>query len=67
MIRRPLVSVGGSRRQLPAGDTLAGMPVAMPAFQATGLLLRLPLTLDYSLPVINAAGATLYVSVITNG
>lgn len=66
-LRRPLVRAGGETRQLPAGDVVAGVPVAMPAFQAGGLMLRLALTLDYALPVRTAAGATLNIPVIING
>lgn len=66
-IRRPLVSIGGSRRQLPEGDVLAGVPVTMPSYLASGLLLRIPLAFDYSLPVVTAAGAILNISVITYG
>lgn len=67
MLRRPLVRRAGRTEQLPAGDTVAGIPVSLPAFQAGGLLLRMVLTVDYSLPVLTATGTTLKVPVILNG
>lgn len=66
-LRRPLVRRNGRNEQLPPGDTVAGVPVSLPAFTSAGLLLRLTLTVDYSLPVLTAAGATLNIPVITNG
>jgi hypothetical protein len=66
VIRRPLVRRNGRNQQLPAGDMIAGVPVAMPAFQAGGLMLRMALTVNYSLPVLTAAGATLNVPVVIN-
>ena len=65
--RRPIVSVGGRRRQLPAGDTLQGVPAYLPAYQANGAMLRLALNLDYSLPVALAGGGSLNVQVVLNG
>lgn len=65
--RRPIVSAGGRRRQLPPGDTLTGVPVYLPAYQAGGAMLRLALNLDYSLPVTLAGGSVLNVQVVLNG
>lgn len=65
--RRPIVSADGRRRQLPPGDTLAGVPVYLPAYQAGGAMLRLALNLDYSLPVTLAGGSVLNVQVVLNG
>lgn len=65
--RRPIVSAGGRRRQLPAGDTLQGVPAYLPAFQSAGTMLRLALNLDYSLPVALAGGGSLNVQVVLNG
>lgn len=42
-------------------------PMAVPAYKASGSQLRLALTSNQSLPVINASGTTLNISVITNG
>lgn len=66
-MRRPLVRTGGRTEQLPAGDTIAGVPVAMPAYTAAGMMLRLSLNTNYALPVQLAAGGSLNVQVITNG
>lgn len=65
--RRPIVRTGGSDQQLPAGDTLLGVPAYMPAYQANGALLRLALNLNYSLPAQLAGGGTLSVQVVLNG
>lgn len=65
--RRPIVSRNGRRQQLPAGDTLLGVPAYLPAYQQSGTLLKLALNLDYSLPVLQAGGATLSVQVVING
>lgn len=65
--RRPIVSSGGRRRQLPAGDSLLGVPAYLPAYQQSGTMLKLALNLDYSLPAIQAGGATLSVQVVING
>lgn len=65
--RRPIVSVAGSLRQLPPGDTLQGVPAYLPAYQAGGAMLRLALNLDYSLPVTLAGGSVLNVQVVLNG
>jgi len=40
---------------------------AVPAYKASGTILRLALTSNQSLPVINASGTTLNISVIANG
>lgn len=65
--RRPIVSVGGRRRQLPPGDTLQGVPAYLPAYQAGGAMLKLALDLDYSLPVTLTGGGVLNVKVVLNG
>lgn len=65
--RRPIVSAGGRRRQLPPGDTLQGVPAYLQAYQAGGAMLRLALNLDYSLPVTLAGGGSLNVQVVLNG
>jgi hypothetical protein len=65
--RRPIVSSGGRRQQLPAGDTLLGVPAYMPAYQANGALLRLALNLNYSLPAQLAGGGALSIQVVING
>ena len=65
--RRPIVSAGGRRQQLPAGDTLLGVPAYLPAYQSTGAMLRVGLNLDYGLTVALAAGGSLTVQVAING
>ena len=66
-LRRPLVRVNGRTEQLPPGDTLLGVPVYLPAYQAGGVMLRLALNLDYSLPVTLTGGGVLNVKVVLNG
>lgn len=65
--RRPIVRTGGRDEQLPAGDTLLGVPAYMPAYQANGALLRLALNLNYSLPAQLAGGGMLSIQVVLNG
>lgn len=65
--RRPIVYNGGRRQQLPAGDTLLGVPAYIPAYQSSGALLRLALALDYSLAAYNQAGTALNIQVVLNG
>lgn len=65
--RRPIVSAGGRRQQLPAGDTLLGVPAYLPVHQQSGAMLRVGLDLDYGLPVTLAAGGSLTVQVAING
>ena len=65
--RRPPVRAAGRVRQLPPGDTLLGVPVYLPAYQAGGAMLRLALNINYSLPVALAGGGSLNVQVVLNG
>lgn len=65
--RRPIVSKGGRRQQLPSDDTLLGVPAYLPAYQASGALLRLALNLNYSLPAQLAGGGMLSIQVVING
>ncbi len=62
--RRPIVSVDGRRRQLPPGDTLAGVPLAVPVYQSAGTLLRVALQGNGALPVGLAIGGELNVQVM---
>lgn len=59
--RRPLVRVGGKTRQLPEGDTLAGLVQRLPVYQAgssiAAVLINLTVKSDgAALPVYQAAG-----------
>ena len=65
--RRPIVSVAGKNRQLPSGDSLAGLPVYVPAYQTSGTALKLALTASYGLVAFNSAGAGLNIQVVLNG
>lgn len=65
--RRPVVRAGGRTKQLPADDTLLGVPAYLPAYQAGGALLKLALNLDYSLTAYSAAGGGLTIQVVING
>lgn len=65
---RPLVRSGGKTTQLPAGDSLLGVPTYIPAITQAGAILRLELSLtNYTLPVVNQAGSTLSIAVVING
>lgn len=66
-VRRPIVSAGGQRRQLPPGDTLLGVPAYLPAYTQAGGLLKLALNLDYALTAYTQAGAGLTIQVVING
>ena len=62
--RRPIVSEGGRRRQLRDGDTLAGVPMAVPVYQAEGALLRVALQGNGALAVGLIGGGELNVQVM---
>ncbi|MGA4442629.1 hypothetical protein ACPA2N_26035 [Ectopseudomonas hydrolytica] len=62
--RRPIVSVSGRRRQLPEGDSLAGVPLAVPVYQSAGTLLRVALQGNGALAVGRAVGGDLSVQVM---
>lgn len=66
-VRRPLTRVGGKLKQLPDGDVLAGLPLYVPAYQQSGLALKLSLNTNYSLTAYTRAGAGLAVQVVLNG
>jgi len=65
--RRPIVTIDGQEQQLPAGDTVLGVPTALPAKQVSGLLLRIPLTTQNALVVARTGDTALNVQVVTNG
>lgn len=65
--RRPLVRKDGKTQQLPAGDTLQGLPLYIPAVTQAGVQLKLTLSTTYALPVTNRAGTVLNVQVLLNG
>lgn len=65
--RRPLVRAAGRTRQLPAGDTLAGIPIYVPAYQRSGAALKLLATITYGIAVTTRGGATLNVQAVLNG
>ncbi|OEO24077.1 hypothetical protein AX279_19805 [Pseudomonas sp. J237] len=65
--RRPIVSVDGERKQLPAGDSLHGLPLYVLAYQQSGAFLRLALNTNYSLVAYTQAGAGLAIQVVLNG
>ena len=67
-VRRPLVRYGGRTRQLPAGDSLAGMPVYLPALQQSSVVLKVAInTTLYTVAATKQGGTTLAVSVAING
>lgn len=66
--RRPVCVVSGKKRQLPVGDSLLGVPVYLPAYQATGLMLKVAIaSVSMSLTVNRQAGGSLAVGVALNG
>jgi hypothetical protein len=54
-VRRPLVRRNGRVEQLPAGDTLAGVP-AVRLRMSSGTIARVPLDINGELPVVMASG-----------
>lgn len=67
-VRRPLVRVGGKTRQLPAGDSLLGIPVYLPATQQGGTVLRVAInTITYTVAATQQGGTVLAVAVAING
>lgn len=65
--RRPIVRNGGRDEQLPPGDTLAGLPVYLRAYQQSGAALRLSLNTNYALTAYTQAGTGLTIQVVLNG
>lgn len=66
-LRRPIVRNGGRDQQLPVGDSVAGVPVYLRAYQQGGLSLRLTLDINYALAAYTQAGAALKIQVVLNG
>lgn len=66
-IRRPIVRKSGRDEQLPAGDSVAGLPIYLRAYQQSGTAVRLNLDINYALPVTLAGGSVLNVQVVLNG
>lgn len=65
--RRPLVRSGGKDTQLPAGDSIAGMPIYMRAYTQAGSALRLSLDINYALSAYKQDGSALKVQAVLNG
>lgn len=64
--RRPLVLDESNRtRELPTGDTLAGVPFYLPVGLRTGATVRLPLSTTYRLTVGLRVGGTFDVQATT--
>jgi hypothetical protein len=66
-IRRPLVRVGGRSEQLPEGDSLAGVPVAIPFWSSDGTRADIPLTTNGELPFWLSDGTPANIPVVTSG
>lgn len=66
-VRRPLVRSGGADKQLPAGDTLLGLPLYAPAYLQGGTLLKIQLTSTYGMRVFTQGGVQLVVGAVLNG
>lgn len=60
VVRRPIVMVGGKPKQLPAADTLAGVPVMLPVGLFGGAVQRVSLDAAARLPVGLATGGVVY-------
>lgn len=65
--RKPVVLAGSKATELPAGDTLLGVPAYMPAYQQGGVLLKLALNLNYAITCYTAAGGGLTIQAVING
>ncbi|MFE3969036.1 hypothetical protein [Stenotrophomonas sp. YIM B13575] len=64
--RRPLVLDESNRtRELPTGDTLAGVPLYLPVGLRTGVTVFLPLSTAYMLTIGLRAGGTFDVQATT--
>lgn len=61
--RNALVLVSGVMRELPAGDSLAGVTLKVPVYQtdAAAVLIDLAAGSTWTLPVYNAAGTAVQV------
>lgn len=64
--RRPLVNEGGYHRELPAGDSLLGVPVSVPVLLNSGSLTRIAVTSNNTLPVLLSTGASSSIPVVIN-
>lgn len=65
--RRPLVQVSGYSRELPAGDSVAGVPAYFPILLSTGTAASLNLSATYSLPILLSGGTSTSLPVTLNG
>ena len=62
--RRPIVLVNGRKKELPAADTLIGVPLKLPVGTAAGVV-YLPLSSTYTLTIGLRAGGTFNVQATT--
>lgn len=62
--RRPIVLVGGRQKELPAADTLTGVPLKLPVGTAAGVV-YLPLSSTYTLTIGLRVGGTFNVQATT--
>lgn len=65
--RRPLVTSGGKIRQLPAGDTLLGVPAKIPVLLNDAIGTYINLAADSTLPILLNTGSTYNLPVTVNG
>ncbi len=65
--RRPMVRVAGRLQQLPEGDSLAGIPAAVPFVLSDGTREDIPLTTDGELPFWLSDGTPANIPVVTSG
>lgn len=63
--RRPLVLVNGRKKELPAADTLIGVPLKLPVGTAAAGVVYLPLSSTYTLTIGLRAGGTFNVQATT--
>lgn len=66
-VRRPLVQVSGYSRELPAGDSVAGIPAYFPVLLSSGVATSLDLSATYSLPILLSSGTSTTLPVTLNG
>lgn len=65
--RRPVCVVSGKERQLPAGDTLAGVPAKVMVILNGGTTSFINLSVNSTLPLLLNGGTTYNLPVTVNG
>ena len=66
-LHKPLVRVGGQIKQLPSGDGLTGVPVALPFWLSAGTRQDIPITAQGELPFWLSNGTPENIQVVYYG